>query len=223
MAMRWWVVGGMACCWRRGAAVPALPHELAPQEDQGLVIGFRTAPEGATIDYTDKYAHQMEEAFKGIPEMDRFFEIVGFNGVTSAIGFVGLKDWSERSAPRRTSPVAVPAVHGHHRPDGLPGHAAAAGPERLRPAGELRGADHRHLGRPRCLVQRMLAKIRTNPEPEPTPTPTSSSTSPSCAWRRTATRSPAIGTSVDHVGARSRPCSAAAASPASRRAASSTT
>jgi hypothetical protein len=51
---------------------------------------------GASIDYTDRYAHQMEETFKGIPEMNRFFEIVGFNGVTSAIGFVGLKDWGER-------------------------------------------------------------------------------------------------------------------------------
>jgi multidrug efflux pump len=73
-----------------------LPVELAPQEDQGLVIGFATAPEGATIDYTDKYAKQMEDAFRKIPEQNRFFEIVGFNGVTSAIGFVGLKDWSER-------------------------------------------------------------------------------------------------------------------------------
>ncbi len=73
-----------------------LPSELAPQEDQGLVIGFGTAPEGATIDYTDNYAKQMESAFAKLPEMDRYFEIVGFNGVTSAIGFVGLKDWAER-------------------------------------------------------------------------------------------------------------------------------
>lgn len=73
-----------------------LPVELAPQEDQGLVIGFATAPEGSTIDYTDHYAKQMEAAFEKVPEMNRYFEIVGFNAVTSAIGFVGLKDWSER-------------------------------------------------------------------------------------------------------------------------------
>jgi multidrug efflux pump len=59
-------------------------------------IGFATAPEGATIDYTDKYAKQMEDIFRTVPEQNRFFEIVGFNGVTSAIGFVGLRDWSER-------------------------------------------------------------------------------------------------------------------------------
>ena len=43
--------------------------------------------------------------FREIPEMERFFEIVGFNGVTSAIGFVRLKDWSERN--RTTQEVAA--------------------------------------------------------------------------------------------------------------------
>ncbi len=84
------VLVGVFLLWRM------LPNELAPAEDQGLVIGFATAPEGATIDYTDRYAKEMEDAFRKIPEMERFFEIVGFNGVTSAIGFVRLKDWSER-------------------------------------------------------------------------------------------------------------------------------
>jgi multidrug efflux pump len=97
MAMRAWVLGGMVVILAGLVLLfNALPKELAPQEDQGLVIGFATAPEGATIDYTDKYAKEMEEAFKNIPEMDRFFEIVGFNGVTSAIGFVGLRDWADR-------------------------------------------------------------------------------------------------------------------------------
>ena len=74
----------------------SLPDELAPQEDQGFVIGFATAPEGATIDYTNRYAQQMEEIYESVPELDRFFKIVGFNGVTSAIGFVGLTPWDER-------------------------------------------------------------------------------------------------------------------------------
>jgi len=74
-----------------------LPNELAPQEDQGLVIGFATAPEGSTIDYTDSYAKQMEAMFAKLPDQNRYFEIVGFGDVTSAIGFVGLKDWSQRT------------------------------------------------------------------------------------------------------------------------------
>jgi len=78
-----------------------LPNELAPDEDQGLVIGIGSAPEGATMEYTDTYAKQMEGMFARIPEVDRYFQIVGFNGVTSAIGFVRLVDWSERRRSAR--------------------------------------------------------------------------------------------------------------------------
>ncbi len=74
----------------------SLPDELAPAEDQGLIIGFGTAPEGATIDYTDRYARQMENIYEAVPEQNRFFKIVGFGSVTNAIGFIGLKPWNER-------------------------------------------------------------------------------------------------------------------------------
>jgi multidrug efflux pump len=74
----------------------SLPEELAPAEDQGIIIGFGTAPEGATIDYTDRYAKQMEDIYEAVPEQNRFFKIIGFGGVTRVIGFIGLKPWNER-------------------------------------------------------------------------------------------------------------------------------
>jgi multidrug efflux pump len=74
----------------------ALPEELAPPEDKGLLIGIGSAPEGATIDYTDRYAQQMADIFAELPEQERFFSISGFNGVTNAITFVGLQDWRGR-------------------------------------------------------------------------------------------------------------------------------
>ncbi|KFN42403.1 efflux RND transporter permease subunit [Arenimonas oryziterrae] len=97
LSLRWFVVG-LALVLFLGifGLKLMLPTELAPEEDQGLVIGFASAPEGSTIDYTDRYGKQMESILMKVPEKDRVFEIVGFNGVTSAIGFVGLKDWSER-------------------------------------------------------------------------------------------------------------------------------
>ena len=76
-----------------------LPNELAPQEDQGLVIGFGMAPEGSTPEYTDGYAKQMEATFAQLPGVDRYFQIVGFPTVTQTIGFVGLKDWTQRTMP----------------------------------------------------------------------------------------------------------------------------
>jgi multidrug efflux pump len=98
LGRKWLVVGGAATLFAGAVLLfTFLPKELAPQEDQGLVIGFSSAPEGSTIDYTDNYAKQMEASFKDLKEMDRYFLIVGFDGVTSAIGFVGLRDWSERA------------------------------------------------------------------------------------------------------------------------------
>lgn len=74
----------------------SLPRELAPAEDQGIVVGFATAPEGSTIDYSNRYAMQIEDIFDSVPEQTRYFVIVGFNGVTSVIGFVGLEAWEDR-------------------------------------------------------------------------------------------------------------------------------
>lgn len=74
-----------------------LPDELAPAEDQGGVIGFATAPEGSTIDYTNRYALQMEQAYRDlVPETAEVFAVAGFNGVTNAITFVSLVPWEQR-------------------------------------------------------------------------------------------------------------------------------
>ena len=73
-----------------------LPEELAPAEDTGSVMGIGSAPEGATIDYTDRYALQMVDIFSELPEQERFFSFSGFNGVTNAMTFVTLSDWDDR-------------------------------------------------------------------------------------------------------------------------------
>ena len=98
LRLRWLVVGvGLALFAAALLLFRMLPNELAPQEDQGLVIGFGIAPEGSTVEYTDKYARQMEGMFAQLPEVDRYFQIVGFPSITQTIGFVGLKDWEQRT------------------------------------------------------------------------------------------------------------------------------
>ncbi len=74
-----------------------LKRELAPTEDQGLFIGFFQAPEGSTLEYTDGYARRLEQFYKEVPEINRFFVAVGFPiDVTSGISFVRVKDWKDR-------------------------------------------------------------------------------------------------------------------------------
>ncbi|MDH5502070.1 MAG: efflux RND transporter permease subunit, partial [Gammaproteobacteria bacterium] len=84
------IIGGML------ALFMSLPEELAPEEDQGFIIGFGTAPEGSTIEYTDRYAQELEGYLQQVPERVRHFGFTGFNGVTNVITFVGLQDWAER-------------------------------------------------------------------------------------------------------------------------------
>ena len=97
LGLRWLTIGVAAAVVAAMLGLfLSLPDELAPAEDQGIIIGFGTAPEGATIDYTDRYAKQMENIYEAVPEQNRFFKIVGFSGVTNVIGFIGLKPWKER-------------------------------------------------------------------------------------------------------------------------------
>jgi len=73
-----------------------LKSELAPTEDRGVILGMFVAPEGATLDYTRKYALQMENLLTKTPEAEVFFVVAGNPTVSQGLAFVGLKDWSER-------------------------------------------------------------------------------------------------------------------------------
>ena len=74
-----------------------LKSELAPYEDQGLVRLFYMAPEGSTIEYTDKYAYRFEALVENIPEVKHFFAVSGFPVVSQGLVFLNMKPWGERS------------------------------------------------------------------------------------------------------------------------------
>ena len=74
-----------------------LKAELAPYEDQGTVVAIFLAPEGSTIDYTDKYAKQLEAIFAKTADVDRYFVVSGNPVVSQGIGFIKMTPWSERT------------------------------------------------------------------------------------------------------------------------------
>jgi len=74
----------------------SLNSELAPVEDQGSIRGIFLAPEGSTIDYTQRYSEELERMFAVIPEIDRYFVISGFPTVSQGIAFVRLYPWDQR-------------------------------------------------------------------------------------------------------------------------------
>jgi multidrug efflux pump len=82
-----------------GAGYPlfaSLTSELAPYEDQGLFRLLFMAPEGATIDYTNRYAEQMEPMLDAVPEIERRFVVSGYPTVSQGLVFISLSPWNER-------------------------------------------------------------------------------------------------------------------------------
>jgi multidrug efflux pump len=78
-----------------------LPSELVPTEDRGVGFGIVIAPEGATLEYTDRYMRQVEEIMLSRPETAGVFTAtgVGFGGpgrVTNGFVFMGLKPAGHR-------------------------------------------------------------------------------------------------------------------------------
>ncbi len=78
-----------------------LPSELVPTEDRSIAFGIVLAPEGATLDYTDRYMKEVEKRLLAVPEGRALFTAIGlgFGGpgsVTNGIVFLQLKPRGER-------------------------------------------------------------------------------------------------------------------------------
>jgi len=81
--------------------------ELAPQEDQGIILTQVTASPNAALRQTQLYSKQVFDIFKKYPETDHIFQIDGSGGLNFSIGGMVLKPWDQRS---RTTAVLQPLV-----------------------------------------------------------------------------------------------------------------
>ena len=79
----WWLFSGMK-------------SELAPMEDQGTVRVTANAPDGATLDYTERYMREIERIGMDYPEFDRTFILNGYPTVSQGIASMRTVDWAER-------------------------------------------------------------------------------------------------------------------------------
>lgn len=71
--------------------------ELAPQEDQGIIIAQTTADPNASLNQTQIYSYQLFKILKSFPETGHTFGLEGINGLNTAIGGMVLKPWDERN------------------------------------------------------------------------------------------------------------------------------
>jgi multidrug efflux pump len=94
---RWIVVGVMLLSALAIAAVwPTMKQELSPLEDRGTILATVNAPDGSTLDYTNRYARELEKIGQAYPEFDRIFANVGNPTVSQASVVYRTVDWEDR-------------------------------------------------------------------------------------------------------------------------------
>ena len=82
------LLGGVAYLYATARA------ELAPTEDQGIVLMQASGPPNSTVNQMQTYADQIYQISSAEPEYEQIFQITS---PTSSFGGVLLKDWNQRS------------------------------------------------------------------------------------------------------------------------------
>jgi multidrug efflux pump len=94
---RWLVIGVMIACGAVIASIwPTMKSELSPLEDRGTILANINAPDGATLDYTDRYAKALERIGQDYPEFDRIFANLGNPSVSQGSVVYRAIDWEDR-------------------------------------------------------------------------------------------------------------------------------
>ena len=116
--------------------------ELAPQEDQGVIITQSIAAPNATLQQRQLYSRQVYKIFASHPETEHVFQL---DVPGQSIAGMVFKPWDQRTkTTNELQPVAAAgAEQGRRRARRrLPAAAAA---RQLRPAGAVRHRDHRSV------------------------------------------------------------------------------
>ena len=114
LSRRWLVVGVMVlAAYGSFHLFINAKSELAPMEDRGVILVIINGPDGATLDYTQKYVNMLEKIGRKYSEFDKFFAVVGNPTVAQGAVFLGALPWDERK--RSTLDMAremMPAMGG---------------------------------------------------------------------------------------------------------------
>ncbi|TAN10091.1 MAG: multidrug efflux protein [Burkholderiaceae bacterium] len=88
-------------------------YELAPEEDQGIVLGLMQGPATATIDQMQTYADQVFKEAKALPEYDQLFQLTGQPAPNSGFAGVVLKPWDQRTRSAHDVQMELQRRWGH--------------------------------------------------------------------------------------------------------------
>jgi len=93
-----------------------VPRAFIPDEDQGWGMILVQAPEGASLEYTQKVGEKATAILQKVPEMDAVFAISGFSlaGTAPNRGFMffGLKPYSQRRGAEHSAQAVIGRLRG---------------------------------------------------------------------------------------------------------------
>jgi multidrug efflux pump len=90
------VVMGLLLLAGAGYLFMTSQSELAPQEDQGFLMGAFSGPPDATPQQMQTYAGAAFAAAQKVPEFDQMFQMTGVPTANQGIGGIILKPWDQR-------------------------------------------------------------------------------------------------------------------------------
>jgi multidrug efflux pump len=98
LSHRWLVVAVMVAAGiGTFTLLKSTKSELAPLEDRGVILTVINGPDGATMDYTTRYAKAIESMSAKFTEFDRIFTVVGNPTVAQGNVFYRAKPWEDRT------------------------------------------------------------------------------------------------------------------------------
>ncbi|MGE5144640.1 MAG: efflux RND transporter permease subunit, partial [Acidobacteriota bacterium] len=110
----WVVIGTVATVILAVFLFRNLKQELLPEDDRGFFLVVSSAPEGASLEYTDSYVRQIEQIISKTPGVQGYFTIIGgFSGGVNR-SFIGviLKDWGQRPKSQQIIGMLFPQLFG---------------------------------------------------------------------------------------------------------------
>jgi hydrophobe/amphiphile efflux-1 (HAE1) family protein len=84
-----------------GVLYQSTPHELAPEEDQGILLAIVKTPQATNLNYTERGTKAVNDAVFTIPETAHVFVINGFQGVHQGFSGILLKNWADRDRSQK--------------------------------------------------------------------------------------------------------------------------
>ncbi|MDO4641017.1 MAG: efflux RND transporter permease subunit [Neisseria sp.] len=151
-----------------------LPTSFLPTEDQGYLMMSIQLPAGATKERTDATLEGITKLAKGMPEVENVIGVSGFSfsgsGQNMAMGFIMLKDWSERTGGASSASALAGKLTGAAMGTVKDGFALAIVPPSINELGNSSGLslylqDRNNSGHATLLAKRneLLNKMRQSP------------------------------------------------------------